>query len=75
MSAESIQAAASVASETSCAYIKAHPYQSIFMALNIGLAPVLGSGWLTAPLLNAIGFGPLGPIAGKNAIFLFRLRY
>jgi len=46
-------------------YAKTHPYQGIFVAINVGLMPVLGSGWLTTQLLKIIGFGPLGPIAGK----------
>ena len=36
--------------------------QPVLPFRGVGLAPVLGSGWMTAALLRAIRFGPLGPI-------------
>ena len=47
----------------------AHPYQTAFTSLSVGLALFLGAGWLTAPVLKAIGFGSLGPVAGEHKLF------
>ena len=46
-------------------YGKAHPDRAAFTVVGVGLTPILGSGWMTARLLESIGFGPLGPIAGE----------
>lgn len=46
-------------------YGKAHPYHTAFTVVGIGLTPILGPGWMTTRLLELIGFGPLGPIAGE----------
>jgi hypothetical protein len=52
------------ATDVAVEYGKAHPYQAAFTVTSVGLTPILGAGWMTAPLLKLIGFGPLGPIAG-----------
>ena len=60
------QAMATRAAIAAMQYAKAHPYEAGFAMLNTGLALIFGAGWLTAPLLQVIGFGPLGPVAGKQ---------
>lgn len=50
-------------------YAKDHPYHTTFTAVGVGLVSILGAGWLTAPLLKLIGFGPQGPTAGKRKLF------
>lgn len=62
---EKIRSLATTAAERALQYANDHPYHTAFTALNIGLAPIFGMGWITAGLLRVIGFGPLGPIAGK----------
>ena len=52
-------------------YGKAHPYHLAFTVVSVGLTPFLGAGWMTAPLLKLIGFGPLGPIAGEKGLHCF----
>lgn len=66
LDAESMRTLAVQAAARSMKYAQDHPYATAFAALNIGLAPILGAGWLTAPLLKLLGFGPFGPIAGTN---------
>lgn len=66
LSAESIRALAAEAAARSYQYAQDHPYGTAFAVLNIGLMPILGTSWLTASLLKVVGFGPLGPIAGKH---------
>ncbi len=66
MSPHEIQAMANTAANAAMEHAKAHPYVAGFAVLNIGLTPILGAGWLIASLLQAIGFGPLGPIAGED---------
>jgi hypothetical protein len=56
--------AASIAVEQA----KARPFMAGLTMFQLGLAPVLGAGWLTAPLLQAVGFGPLGPNPGTPSI-------
>jgi hypothetical protein len=64
LSLEEVQKLAAQAATIAMEYGKAHPYSTAFTAVSVGLAPILGAGWMTAPLLKVIGFGPLGPIAG-----------
>jgi hypothetical protein len=68
LSAAEMQRLAASAASIAVEQAKAHPYKAGFTVLQLGLAPVLGAGWLTAPLLQAVGFGPLGPIAGTPSI-------
>ena len=56
---------ATTAAAAAPAHAKAHPYRAGWMVLSLGLAPILGLGWVTAALLRVIGFGPLGPLAGE----------
>jgi hypothetical protein len=65
LDAESIRALAAEAAARSAQYARDHPYSTTFTILNVGLMPILGAGWLTGSLLKFVGFGPLGPIAGK----------
>lgn len=69
LSLHETQKLAANASTFAVEYCKARPYQTAFTAVSVGLSPVLGAGWLTAPLLKLIGFGPLGPIAGEKWLF------
>ena len=69
LDAEAMRALAVQAAASSMKYAQDHPYATAFATLNVGLAPILGAGWLTAPLLNLLGFGPLGPIAGINLLY------
>ncbi len=47
-------------------YAQAHPYETAVTTVSVGLSPLFGAGWMTAPILKVIGFGPFGPIAGKQ---------
>ena len=67
-SLDEIQKLAANAAIIAMEYGKAHPYQTAFTVVSVGLTPLLGAGWMTAPLLKLIGFGPLGPIAGKERL-------
>jgi len=60
-----VQRLAASAATVGMEYGKAHPYRAAFTVVGVGLTPILGSGWMTARLLESIGFGPLGPIAGE----------
>ena len=71
---EAMRMLAIQATARSMKYAQDHPYATAFAALNFGLAPILGAGWLTAPLLNLVGFGPLGPVAGLNLPYQSCLR-
>lgn len=42
----------------------AHPYRTVITAAGVGLAPVLGPGWMIAMPLNALGFGATGVAGG-----------
>ena len=50
-------------------WIQEHPYQTAFHVVNgvVTIAP----GLVTTPLLGLMGFGSLGPKAGKYASLLF----
>lgn len=50
-------------------YGKAHPYQTAFVAANVGLAPILGPGWLIAMPLHGLGFGSGGVVGGIYVLF------
>ena len=65
LSLDEVQRLAANATTIAIEYGKAHPYQSAFTVVSVGLTPILGPGWMTAMLLELIGFGPLGPIAGE----------
>jgi hypothetical protein len=69
LSLDEVQKLAANATTIAVKYAKDHPYNTAFTTVSVGLTPVLGAGWLTAPLLKLIGFGPLGPIAGKRKLF------
>jgi hypothetical protein len=69
LSLDEVQKLAGNATTIAINYAKDHPYHTAFTAVSFGLTPILGAGWLTAPLLELIGFGPLGPIAGKRELF------
>ena len=71
LSLDEVQKLAMNASIVAMEYGKAHPYQTVFTAVSVGLTPFLGAGWMTAPLLKLIGFGPLGPIAGEKSLHSF----
>jgi hypothetical protein len=66
LSVDEIQNLAANASTIAIEYGKAHPYQTAFTAVSVGLSPIFGAGWMTASLLKLIGFGSLGPIAGEK---------
>lgn len=65
LSAAEVQRLATSATTIALGHAKAHPYMTGFTVLQLGIAPLLGTGWMTASLLRAVGFGPLGPIAGE----------
>jgi hypothetical protein len=69
LSLEEVQKLAANAATIAMEYGKAHPYQAAFTFVSVGLSPILGAGWMTAPLLKLIGFGPLGPIAGEKWLY------
>ena len=71
---DNVQQLAANASAIAVQYAKDHPYHTAFTVVSVGLTPVLGAGWLTAPLLKIIGFGPLGPIASKEKKLFCRER-
>jgi hypothetical protein len=60
LDAESIQKLATEAAARSYQYSQDHPYATGYLVLNIGLMPVLGSGWLTGRLLPTRGLWTLG---------------
>jgi len=60
-----VQRLAASAATVAMEYGKAHPYHAAFTVVSVGLAPILGPSWMTTRLLESIGFGPLGPIAGE----------
>ena len=69
LSLDEVQKLAANATTIAVNYTKDHPYHTAFTAVSFGLTPILGTGWLTAPLLKLVGFGPLGPIASKRKLF------
>lgn len=46
-------------------YLKAHPYMTSFQVVMLLVTAV--PGLVATPALLAMGFGPLGPVAGKHA--------
>jgi len=65
LSLHEVQRLAAGAATVGMEYGKAHPYHTAFTIVGVGLTPILGPGWMTARLLESIGFGPLGPISGE----------
>ena len=65
LSLHEVQRLAANATTVGMEYGKAHPYHAAFTVVGVGLAPILGPGWMTAKLLKLIGFGQLGPITGE----------
>ncbi|KAI9880353.1 MAG: hypothetical protein M1830_003964 [Pleopsidium flavum] len=51
-------------------YTQGHPARVGFAAVSLGLAPVLGAGWMVALPLKAMGFGQAGVGAGSVAAWL-----
>lgn len=65
---ETVKAGAAEVARLATEHAEAHPYHAAFTGLSLGLAPAFGFGWMTAPILKVIGFGPLGPIAGEKTL-------
>lgn len=63
---ENIRSLAKTATDAALEHARTHPYTTAVSAISIGLAPILGSGWMAAPFLGLTGFTPLGPAAGKH---------
>ena len=68
LSVNEAQRLAANASTIAMEYGKAHPYHTAFTVVSVGLTPFLGAGWMAAPLLKLVGFGPLGPLAGEKRL-------
>lgn len=46
-------------------YAKERPYVATFQIVGFGLTQILGPGWMLRPILGLVGFGSLGPTAGR----------
>lgn len=66
LTAEDVQIIAAAAAERALKYTQDHPYATAFAVIQIGLSPILGTGWVGTGILKIVGFGPLGPYAGME---------
>lgn len=63
---DTLKTAAHQASNFAVNHARKHPYYMTFNIVGMALTPFLGSGWVYKPVLNLIGFGAGGPIAGMQ---------